>query len=61
MYIFTGWKEEVGQEDIQERLRVSIITGISQENPAAYRVVISANPNHSELDEPKPHDYCISY
>ena len=51
MYIFTGWQEEVGQEDIHERLRVSIISGISQENPAAYRVVISANPNHSELDE----------
>ena len=50
MYIFTGWKEEVGPQDIDEQLRVSIITGISHENPAAYRVVISANPNYSELD-----------
>ena len=50
MYIFNGWKEEIGQEDIDEHLRVSIITGISHENPAAYRVVISANPNYSGLN-----------
>ena len=51
MYIFSGWKEEVGPEDKDEKLRVSIITGISRENPAAYRVVIGANPNYSALDQ----------
>ena len=51
MYIFSGWKEEVGPEDKDDRLRVSIIIGISRKHPAAYRVVISANPNYSALDK----------
>jgi hypothetical protein len=43
--IFQGWLEEVGPEDSKERIRVSIVTGISMENPAAYRVILGTNPD----------------
>ena len=39
-----GWKK-IGPEDSEERLRVSIITGINSENPAAYRAILNTNPN----------------
>jgi hypothetical protein len=42
--IFVGWLEEIGPEDTDETLRVSIITGISSDNPAEYRVIVSTNP-----------------
>ena len=45
--IFQGWREEVGPEDSKERIRVSIVTGISTENPAAYRVILGTNPDWS--------------
>ena len=48
--IFLGWKEEIGSEDVREHLRVSIVTGINRKNPAAYRVLISVNPDYSESD-----------
>ena len=38
--IFAGLQEELGEEDLEDRLRVSIIRGISAKNPAWYRVVI---------------------
>ena len=43
--IFSQWKHELGDEDIEERIRVSIITGIDSDNPATYRVVIGVNPD----------------
>ncbi|MEG4035246.1 hypothetical protein QUA03_15600 [Microcoleus sp. S36b_A4] len=43
--IFSQWKQEFGDEDIEERIRLSIITGIDSDNPAAYRVVIGVNPD----------------
>lgn len=54
MYIFEGWREELGSIDIDEKLRVSIITGVSRASPARYRIVISANPNYATLDQQKP-------
>ena len=47
--IFEGLRSELGSEDKDDRLRVSIITGINRDNPAAYRVVISANPDGSGI------------
>lgn len=38
----------MGNEDVEEKIRVSIITGIDIDNPAAYRVVIGMNPNWLE-------------
>jgi hypothetical protein len=43
--IFSQWKKELGNEDTEEKIRVSIITGIDADNPAAYRVVIGVNPH----------------
>jgi hypothetical protein len=43
--IFAQWKQELGDEDIKEKIRVSIITGIDADRPAAYRVVIGLNPD----------------
>jgi len=47
--IFQGWLEKVGPEDSKERIRVSIVTGISTENPAAYRVILGTNPDWSTM------------
>ena len=41
--IFREWRQELGAEDEKDRLRVSIIRGIDQDNPSKYRVVIGAN------------------
>jgi hypothetical protein len=43
--IFAQWREAVGDTDVEEKIRVSIITGIDANNPAAYRVVIGINPD----------------
>jgi hypothetical protein len=43
--IFSQWKHELGDKDTEERIRVSIITGIDSNNPATYRVVIGVNPD----------------
>lgn len=43
--IFIQWQKEIGTEDVEEKLRISIITGIDADNPAAYRMVIGMNPN----------------
>ena len=46
--IFIQWREEIGTEDVEEKLRISILTGIDADNPAAYRMVIGINPDWSE-------------
>jgi hypothetical protein len=43
--IFRLLEVELGARDEQEKLRVSIIRGVSRSKPLAYRVVIGANPN----------------
>lgn len=43
--IFSQWRQEMGDEDIEEKIRISIITGIDVDNPAFYRVVIGINPD----------------
>lgn len=46
--IFAQWRKDFGDEDVEEKIRVSIITGIDADNPAAYRVVIGMNPDWLE-------------
>lgn len=41
--IFVRWLEEVGSDDSQERLRVSIIRKIDAQNPLAYTVIVGSN------------------
>ena len=45
--IFAHWQNEIGTIDTSERLRLTIIRGISKKNVHAYRVMISANPEVS--------------
>lgn len=42
--IFTHWQKELGKVDKNERLRLTIIGGITKKNIHAYRVVIGSNP-----------------
>ena len=41
--IFAGWRAKWGQEDLQDALRVVIVTGVSATNPAHYSVLIGPN------------------
>jgi hypothetical protein len=43
--IFTEWRKELDSTDKDEKLRLTIIQGISRENKYAYRVSISTNPD----------------
>ncbi|MGF1837609.1 hypothetical protein [Vibrio atlanticus] len=43
--VFHGLREELGNEDKQDKLRISIVKGISKENPTHYRVVIGEDFN----------------
>lgn len=42
--IFVQWRQELGEVDIQEQLRITVVRGIAQTQPYAYRVVIGSNP-----------------
>lgn len=41
--IFMEWRRELGADDGQDRIRVSVVRGISAANPHAYRIVIGAD------------------
>ena len=45
--IFMHWQNELGNRDENERLRISIVRGISKKNPYHYRVMIGSNPTTS--------------
>jgi len=42
--IFQAWRQELGERDLEERLYIGIVRGVTVANPSAYRVVIGANP-----------------
>ena len=42
--IFTHWRNEFGEIDKQEQLRLVIVRGIDLAHPHAYRVIIGSNP-----------------
>jgi len=41
--IFEGWKKKFGSKDIDEEIRVTIVTGVDQDNPSHYKVGIGSN------------------
>jgi hypothetical protein len=41
--IFAAWRREIGKEDTDEVIRVSLLKGISKTEPFSYRVIIGAN------------------
>lgn len=43
--IFVQWRQELGEIDIKEQLRITIVRGIDRTQPHAYRMIIGANPS----------------
>jgi hypothetical protein len=46
--IFQGWHKQLGTEDKENKLRISVLRGINRSNPAWYRVVVGTNINPGE-------------
>ncbi len=51
--IFSGWLKRFGEEDKEEKIRVSILTGVNRQHPSSYKVVIGANID-KELENASP-------
>ena len=51
MQIFKGLIYQLGEADKDNRLRVTIVRGITKDNPAAYRVVIGTNLDRAEASD----------
>ncbi|WP_336799435.1 hypothetical protein [Kaistia sp. MMO-174] len=49
--IFKSWRKRYGDNDVKEDLKITIIRGISGENPAAYAVIVSQNPDNISISE----------
>jgi hypothetical protein len=49
--IFSHWQKELGKSDKQNRLRLTIIRGVSKKNVHAYRVVVGSNPEMSHAGD----------
>jgi hypothetical protein len=49
--IFAEWRKELGQQDRNERLRLTIVRGINRKRPLSYRVVIGTNPTKGAFRE----------
>lgn len=45
--IFAGWRAKWGQEDVEDALRIVIVTGVSAKSPAHYSVLIGPNITHA--------------
>lgn len=46
--IFEAWLEDIGQKDMREQIRISLLTGVDSKNPSYYRVHIGSNINAFE-------------
>jgi hypothetical protein len=46
--IFTGWRAKLGNIDKEDRIRLSILTGVDRYNPNHYSVVVGSNLLESE-------------
>ena len=44
--IFSGWRTRFGEDDIKGDLQITIVRGIAADNPAAYAVMVGANPDN---------------
>ncbi len=49
--IFRNWREEYGSIDEGNAIRLTVIKGISRENPLAYRLLITSNPQKAFVEE----------
>lgn len=51
--IFEGWIKRVGKEDNENLIRLTIIKGISKQNPSWYKVHITSNIQKDILESPE--------
>lgn len=51
--IFEGWIKRVGKEDNENLIKLTIIKGVSKQNPAWYKVHITANIQKDILESPE--------
>lgn len=49
--IFRSLRKRYGHDDVKDDLRITIVRGISRDNPAAYAVMISQNPDNVPISE----------
>jgi hypothetical protein len=49
--IFSHWQNELGKIDKRDRLRLTIIRGVSKKNIHAYRVVVGSNPEKNFAED----------
>ncbi len=49
--IFENWINEIGVDDKEEKIKITIIKGINQQNPHWYRVQISSNIDKQEVNK----------
>lgn len=49
--IFKSWRKRYGYDDVKNDLKITIIRGISRDNPAAYAVMVSQNPDNIPLSK----------
>ncbi len=43
--IFRYWREELGEVDVEEKIRIAVVKGIDKAHPHAYRVTVGTNPS----------------
>ena len=58
--IFAQWQKEIGKVDATERLRLTIIQGITRKNANAYTAVISANPDLPDASRKSKYFFMVS-
>lgn len=49
--IFKSWRKRYGDDDVKDDLKITIVRGISRDNPAAYAVMVSQNPDNIPVSE----------
>jgi len=49
--IFQSWRKRYGDDDVKDDLKITIVRGISRDNPAAYAVMVSQNPDNVPFSE----------
>lgn len=46
--IFERWRDRFGEHDSEDSIRISVIRGVSQDNPHHYRILITSEPPKDE-------------
>lgn len=49
--IFKSWRKRYGDDDVNDDLKITIVRGVWRDNPAAYAMMVSQNPDNVPLSE----------